>query len=288
MGLKRITPNFLRRIWAGRNIGFASLLTSVSITGVIIGGISATGNNVSINFIIICGLFCITIAFIFAYLRGNMQLVPDSFLDEMGSDGRYFCDFCSSDNLNEACNLTKPFYGHEYVDFTTVENWRQKNLKGFVQITNSKGILCACFGILALTDSFMEQFIAGRLSDTQLASDCIRDFEESKKCSSLYISGIIVRDPSTYAGCKRARVMIWAMLYYIKKLYGLQKHRVLYAIGVTKEAERLMDNFGFQLIQEGRNRTDKCNLYTYELSKDTWSKLLANVGDFSMMATVSF
>ena len=288
MGLKRLSPNFWSRIKSGRRAGFAAFLSSISISGTIIGVISASGSCVSIPFIICLGLSCLAIYFIVAWLRGRMKLLPDLFIDEMGSDGEYICDFCSADKLKEACELTKPYYGHEYVGFSVVENWRLKNPKGFVQINNSKGTLCACFGILALSDSFMEQFISGRLSDTQLASDAIRSFEDSLTCSKLYISGIVVRDPSTYSGCKRARVMIWSMLHFIDKIYDLKVTRGLYAIGVTKEAERLMDHFGFELVQEGRNRVDKCNLYKYELTRKTWSKLLSYVGNFSLMTTVKF
>ena len=264
------------------------MLAVATVGGFILGGISVAGIHVSTRLIIGCGIILVILTLLVAYLRGRMKLLPALFVDEMGLDGPYVCDFCSSNNLREACELTKPFYGHEYVDCSIAEDWRRKNPKSFVQITNSQDILCACFGILALSDSFMEQFIAGRRADTQLLSDSICSFDDSIKCTRLYVSGVVVRDSSTYIGSKRARVMVWSMLRYLQKIYGLKRKRELYAIGVTKESEKLMKHLDFQLVQEGRHRVDKCNLYQYDLSKESWSRLVALIGDFSPMTTINF
>lgn len=288
MVLKKISPNFWIRIKSGRQAGITFFLTTAATAGVIFGGMSVSGVQVSIELIITCGAILIILTFLVAYIRGKMKLLPDILIDEMGLDVPYVCDYCTSDNLREACELTKPFYGHEYVDFPTAELWRQANNKCFVQISNSTGTLCACFGILALTDSFMDQFILGRVKDAQLLADDICNLKDSQKCNKLYLSGIVVRDSSTFMGSKRALVMIWSMLMYLKKVYGLRRKRELYAISVTKESERLMKHLGFKLVQEGQHRLDKCNLYMYDLSSESWNKLLALVGDYSPMTTMNF
>lgn len=288
MGLKRISPNLWVRIKSGWRTGLTFLLGVATIGGLILAGVSGAGVHIPAKLIIGLGIVLVLLTLLVAYVTGRMKLLPDLFVDETGSDGPYVCEFCSPNELREACELTKPFYGHEYVDFSLAESWRQKNPKGFVQITNSQHNLCACFGVLALSDSFMEHFILGELADTQLLSADICDFEDSIKCTKLYISGVVVRDPSTYIGSKRARVMLWSMLVYLEKLYGLNESRELFAIGVTEEAEKLMKHLGFQIIQEKRHRVDKCNLYSFNLSKDSWNRLISLVGDLSPMTTINF
>lgn len=134
----------------------------------------------------------------------------------------------------------------------------------------------------------MDQFIAGRVSDGQLTEESICSLEESKKSTRLYLSGVVVRDPNTYCGSKRARVMMWALLMYLKKIYGLKRERTLFAIAVTKESKRLMTKLDFELVSEAKNRVDKSDMYKYALSKTSWEKMLQRVGDFSPMFKCDF
>lgn len=273
---------------SGRGVGFAAFMVMIALVGTTSGLWSATGKTIGVFFGILLGVLCVVVGFGVAYIRGRLKLLPDSFIDDMSSDGTYSCAFCSAEKLREACEMTKPYYGHEYVSPDVAEQWRMKNPKAFAQITNSGGELCACFGILALKDSFFDQFIKGRVSDKQLSEDSICSFDDSKKSCRFYISGVVVRDASTYVGRKRACVMMWAMLKYLQNLYGVRRKRVLYAIAVTKDAERLMKGLRFELQSTAKNRVDKCNMYKYKLSKQSWIELMKCVGDFSPMCECKF
>ena len=288
MGLKRIPPTWWVRIKAGRKVGFAAFVIVTGLASAIITSVSATQMRVPWKVIIFIGLICVAIGIIASYLKGRVTILPFALIDEMSSDGIYVCRFCSEESLREACELTRPFYGSEYVEADIAIGWLRQNPKAFIEILNADGELCSCFGILAITDSFMEQFVKGRLSDIQLRGEDICNHPDSKKCNRLYISGVIVREHSTHKGRKRANVMIWAMLMYVKSVYGLRRKRELFAVTVTKESELLMKNLGFKMACEGRNRTDKCNLYSYELTKDSWVSLIAKVGDWSAMCKCDF
>ena len=98
----------------------------------------------------------------------------------------------------------------------------------------------------------------------------------------------MVRDATTFCGAKRARVMIWALLDYMKKIYNLRRDRTLFAIAVTKESDRLMRKLNFELVSEAKHRQDKCNMYKYQLTKASWDALLQRIGDFSRMFTCRF
>jgi hypothetical protein len=288
MSLKRIPPNFWLRIRSGYRAGFAAFIIAAGLTGATITAISSTGTTFHPFTIVALGVLCVAIGLTVAYIRGRMKQLPDSFVDELSSDGQYTCQFCTTERLREACEMTKPYYGHEYVSPDVAEQWRMKNPRGFVEILNSEGELCACFGVLGLADGFMDQFVRGNVSDTKLRDDDILNFEDAKKSNRLYISGVVVRDPRSYKGNKRTRVMIWAMVYYIKKLYGLRRERELYTLPVNKESEALVKKFAFELVTPAGQRIDKCNMYRYTLSKESWFNLINSVGDHSPMCTCTF
>jgi len=288
MGFKRISPNSWARIKRGRTLGFTAFVIVFGIAGTLITAISATQTRVPWKIIIATCLLCLIISVVAAYVQGHAKMIPDSLIDDVCSDGSYTCTSCTTAALREACEMTKPYYGHEYVSGDIAEQWRLKNPKAFMQILNSEGEICASFGILALKDSFMDQFIDGKLSDGQLTEKDVLDLDESKKVSRLYLSGVIVRDPSTYCGSKRARVMMWAILVYLKEFYGLRRNRTLFAVAVTKESGRLMKNLNFELIGKAKHRVDQSDMYKYDLTRNSWESLLSRIGDFSKMFKCKF
>jgi hypothetical protein len=286
--LKRIHPRWPYRIAKGKYAGLAVFMGITGLSGTVFGVISGAGQVIPVWSIIVTGVCCTATSFGVAYVRGQMELLPDSLVDDMSSDGAYTCTFITPQRLREACDLTEPYYGDDYVPGDIAVQWWNSNPKGFTDIANSEGVLCASFGILALKDSFMDLFLSGRVTDSQLRGEDIHNLEDSKKSSRLYISGVVVRDPSTYKGSKRARVMVWAMLWYIKVVYGLQRKKILYTLAVTKESDRLLKHMGFQLVSGPNQRIDKGLLYSYELTKDSWNILLNRVGDCSLLCKCNF
>jgi hypothetical protein len=286
--LKRRRPNWWIRLKSGWKTGLTASGAIFSFFAVVIGLINATEVRVPWKFIGLAAVLSILIFPIAAYLRGRVHLIPDSLIDEMSEDGVYSCEYCSDETLREACEMTEVFYGQDYVAADIALQWWIKNPKAFVAIKNAEGELCACFGILALEHGFMGQFIDGKVSDRQLKESDILSFSASKKANRLYISGVVVRDPGTPRGGKRARVMIWVMLKYIKKLCGANLDRELIALAVTKESENLLKRFGFQLIGNSAQRVDRHNLYSYKLTAETWDKMLVRAYDCSRMCNCEF
>lgn len=264
------------------------LCSSIGLSKFMIGWISSGATPASSGCYLYFGLGCCMLSFGVAYLRGRMAFLPDQLIDEMRDEERYECAPCTEERLREACEMTKPYYGHEYVEPDVAVQWRSRNPTGFVQIVNSSGELCACFGVLGLSQSFMDQYIKGNVDDTQLRGDDVLSLPASKRATSLYISGVVVRNPESHKGRKRANVMIWAMMTYVRQIYGLRKKRELYAVAVTRESERLMQNLGFTVASRANGRRDKCNLYCSELTPEFWKQLMCKVGDWSALCTCRF
>ena len=179
---------------------------------------------------------------------------------------RYSAEFASPEKLRIACEMTQPHYGHEYVPCDIAEQWRLVNPKAFIQILNREGELCACFGVLALKPTFMDPFIAGKMSDTHLNGNDILSLLSPWRSDPMVHKRCDQTRPSTIWALKRATVMLWVILRYLRHIYGLKRKRQLYAIAVTKESRLLLEHLKFQKIGDAKHRVDKCDLYCYDLN----------------------
>jgi hypothetical protein len=283
--VRRVPPKWWLRLLSGWRAGLAFALPALAMWF----GVRATVASyvkIPVWITVVVPICCILLGIVIAWICGSIKMLPDAFVDEVGSDAPFKSVLAISDSLREACELTRPHYGREFVGHELAEQWRLANPRAFECIFNRRNELCASFGLLPPSNSFMDLFVDGRIKDLQLKEKDILAGAAAKKCGRLYISGVVVRDPEKMPGHKRARVMLWVMLQHLKREYGLKKRRELYAIAVTKESETLMRNLKFELAANGKNREDKCPLYRYELTRETWNNLLQEVGDCSGICTI--
>ena len=237
--------------------------------------------------VILIGSGVIVIAALgWALFHSSEALLPRDLFDQ--PDGRYKIMFSSEDQLREANEWTQYHYGEESVPSELAIQWRMTNTKAFVAITTHTGELCASFGIMALSEQFRELHIRGDVLDSDIRSYDVLNISSTKKSQHLYISGAIVRDPNSQVGKRRASVMVWAMLLYLKKVIGLSQEKTLYAIAVSSVSEQILKNAGFQLLRSGNRRKDKCNLYSMAVDHATCAALLSDVGNFSSSCDVEF
>ena len=289
MQYKRIRKNFFIRIRKG--LPFAAKIFGYSFFVVVVGMatlINSTGNNLKISQILYGASICTGVSLIALVIKGSLSHLPDDILFNTLSNESYVSDYCTKTTLELANGLTQPYYHHEYVEDRIAEMWRIKNSKGFVHILNQAGDVCASFGILAIKASFMEYFVKGDLQDNNLGSDEVLTFEQSKKSKELYISGVVVSEPDNIIGRRRALVMIWCMINYIKNIYGIKKERKIYALAVSKQSENLLKRSGFQIECSKKNRIDKLNLYSLIINKDSINDILLRVGDYSTCCKCMF
>ncbi len=286
--MRKLPLGPLIRVQRGWKAGLAAGAATVGFGRTVLAFTSAADLHFTPQVLVIAASSFLLVGVVAAYVHGRSKLFPDVFVDEIGSEPSFRAELCNAVALHEACDLTRESYRHEYVGHQVAEQWRIKNPRAFVQIKAPDNRLCAAFGVLALRESFMDQFIKGRVCDTELGGDDIYSWAESTKCLRIYLSGVVVLGPSTIPGSKRARVMMWVMLEYMRQLYGLKTHRQLYAVAVTKESIRLMTDLGFVVETPAAGRADKCDLYRYDLTEASWRTLLCRVGDLSPMCSCNF
>lgn len=286
--MRRFFYASLLRLRVGSSWGTRVFLGLFGACGTIIGVASATGASVSLSIPLACLAICVASGIITAYVAGRLAPLPKQFAEEFCSDGPYQCTPLTQTDLREVTEWTRPYFRHEFVSAERVEQWRARNPSALAGITNAQGELCASFGIIALDDAFMDFYIEGKLQDTQIEGKNVCTQEETKKSKRLYISGVIVRDAERHIGRKRAFVLVWSILVYLERTFGLDVSRQLYALAVTRVSETLMKNLGFKLVTPAGQRIDKCNLYRMTLTRESWNRVLASIGDFSAMCECTF
>jgi hypothetical protein len=284
MGFKRTDPRrILQRMSAGKAVGISTLLGISSLEGLAVtiwplpaGWIAST----------LAAAAPLTVAALAAYVRGHFELLPPMLLDELSQDGLYATSPCSRQNLELSCEIVRPLFGSDHIDWTVLEHWRLRNPQGFMQIQNAQGDLAACFVIIGLHPSFFDQLIQGSVVEGQITSENVLSMRDSKRQSRIYISGVMVRDPGSFVGSKRARVMICCILKYIRHHFGLDKE--LYALALTPQSERLLKSLNFVLATPAERRRDKHNFYCLKLTKSAWSDIEHRIGDLSSCCKISY
>ena len=287
MSWKKTPPTLLTRLRRGFTDGAGAYVLAF---GVVTGCVTLWSELDKLGGWAISGVivFVIAVGIVIAWLRGRATLLPDTFIDELSAESAFQAAYCTTEQLREACDMTKPHYGNEYVPADIVEQWRLKNPKGFVSITNSAGELCACFGLLALSSSFIDVFYRGQCTDTTLKAADILNPDEAKRSTRLYLSGVVVRDKGTHMGHKRARVMLWAVLKFYRDCFGFRRERTLFGLAVTPQSERLLKTLEFNLASKRADRLDGYNLYELKITKPAWERVIKKVGDLSGMCTVDW
>jgi hypothetical protein len=275
--MKLVSPTIGDRLRKGAPVGVTVGVTVLAVAGVVSTILQITG-WISLSVVAAVSVLCGIIA---AYVRGRFSYIPQMMVDEIGRDNPCYCRRVTSDDLRHACELTKPYYGEEYVDFSVAEKWRKKNPEAFVQIVNERGEMCSCFGFIAIKDSCFDEFIKGRVKDGEFDEDDILDTEETRNASRLYLSGVIVSGAGSWLGGKRANMMAWAILTYYRKYFALRRARTIYALAVTKEGDAFLKAFGFKLVSGAAQRRDRCNLYKSEMDRSAWDAMARKVPDWS-------
>ncbi len=281
MSYKRARPRFLSRIYAGRAYGIGTLLALYPIEGVAVAFLPP-GWMIGSLAMLLPPVASLAVA----YIRGHFEPLPEMLIDELSRDGKYICKPCTRSNLQLACQIVKPLFGHDHVDMQILEQWRLRNPQGFMQIENEQGELAACFVIVGLQSSFFTQLIQGTVVEAQIEGETVLSMRESKRQPRVYISGVMVRDPGSYIGAKRARVMIYCILKYIRHHYGFDKQ--FYAVALNRQSELLLQSLKFTIATPRDGRQDHHDFYSLTSNKQTWIDIENRIGDLSSCCKMTY
>lgn len=288
MGLRKVLTPF-QRLGRGRLFGARVFGGGITASATAIGLLTAAGTGLTITLPVLAGVSgaCLVAGVIGAYLKGKAVQIPLNLVDPPPVDQKYVATFCTAASLREADELTQPYYGDQYVPPSVAEEWRAANQFGFVHLTNAKGEMCSSFSVLGLEASFLNQFIKGRVTDTQIRGGDILSFDRTKQSKHVYIGGVVVRGPESMVGHKRTAAMLWAMTEYFRLLLGPRKTRTVYALSVNKSSENLLTRLGFTNVSPISGGKDH-KLFSLRMDAETRKAIATMVGDCAAYCVCDF
>jgi hypothetical protein len=287
MNYTRAATRLLFRMSHGCKTGAKTLIALFTICGTLFGLAEAAGLKIPIRYVFWSLIISILISVVYGASRAETDHLPDSVVLDDEIDKTYELRFESKDVCSEFNRTSAKYFGGDSVEDPIVESWRTKSPKAFVYLRNCRGDPCAALCIFSLKPSFMEQFIKGRVSESDIEPDDILELAASKRTDSLYLSAIIVNDPQTQVGHRRAVVMVWAVIQYLKKTFGTRKKKVIYAVPVNRPSENLLRRLGFQIVSRAATRKDKHDMYSFEMTAESLVSATNRVGDYSTCCRIN-
>lgn len=260
--------------------------TFVAIIAIEAGLLGIAGYQPSIEIASVVLAVTVIASIVAGVVRARLIHLPDILVPVSAGIVPAKCKICSAAELAEANSLAAACYRRDAISDELVEQWRLKNPNMFACVLDERGTIDAALGIMPLTESFMDQFIAGKVVESQIGAEDIHGPDKSKQVARLYISGVVVRDAKTQRGHMRAALLMWATIQYLVKLYGTRRRRTLYALAATGDGERILKHLNFTIISPAGQRSDEHDLYSLEWSKDALNRVRTMIPDYRSMCTV--
>lgn len=234
---------------------------------------------------------CIVLSGALAYRRTQIRQLPTDEFVLLEDNLRCRLQCPATRQLSELANaLAHEAFGRTgSIPADRYETWRLKNPNILACLLDSKGMVVGYFDVLPLTNTFMDRFIRGDLSESNIHHDDILSPQHARRCKRLYVAGIAVRNPHTHQGKRYARHLIWGLLRYLEHFYGAPSERQLYALGGTTEGKQILQRFKFRMIQDGSRRKDAQALYVASLAdSELVEEIYAELGDWAPACRLSW
>ena len=286
MRYRRIKTRFLFKTSYGFRCGakiFVGLITALA-TG--LGIAQAAGVTVSLAFVVKSLTLIGLISLLYGLIKSRLDHLPDSILIDDDIDVRYELHYEPKNVCKHFNQETAKYFGRDCIDDLAVESWRCKIPEGFIYLKNERGDPCAALCIFGLRRSFIEQFIKGSVSECDIDQDDVLNLQHSKKSDLLYLAVLIVDQPHSPIGHRRALVTVWATIQYLRKVYGFKKRRKLLVVPINPASENLVKRLGFTILSRAGARKDRHDLYAFDLNPENVSKALQRIGDYSGMCAI--
>jgi hypothetical protein len=188
---------------------------------------------------------------------------------------------CARPIVRDANKLAAECYGSETIPPERYEQFRVKNPNILVCLTTDKGKLLGYFDAYPLEPTFASAFRSGKVSEQDLTHDDILSPEEAVSCTTLYIAGVAVCNPETYAGRRHASMLIWGLLKYLERFYLNTRERQLLSLGSTEAGENLLQRLNFSVCSSAADRRDKHSLYQSLASAESIREILSSLPDWT-------
>lgn len=145
------------------------------------------------------------------------------------------------------------------------------------------------FDVFPLREGFGNAFLEGAVGEQDLRHEHLMASDRAHEARILYLGGIAVRDPETYAGQRAASQLVWGMLRYLEAYYPSSHiSRRLVASAATTEGENLLTRFQFQMVLPATLAKDRCALYAVSLASPALQIARSSLPDWSPLCRVTW
>ena len=196
----------------------------------------------------------------------------------------------------QATSLATESYGSDTMPAAQFELLRAKNPDILACLTNVHSEFLGYFDVFPLKADSADLFLSGGLraqwsgkaGEKSFSGDDIFGAEEMDLCARLYISGIAVPQPATYASRRYASMLIWGFWKYIASFYPPARQREIFAVAATEAGENLLRKFHFSVRDEASKKPRKNPLYVLQLSPEVLHKVFESLPDWSASCSLSW
>jgi hypothetical protein len=122
--------------------------------------------------------------------------------------------------------------------------WRAKNPLIFTAFLAQDGSLIGFCDVFPLKSEAGERMIVGDMSEDELSIDDICDVEESEQSKYIYVASVVC---CVHSSLSQSAVLA-ASCKYITSTYAPQRGRNFFAVGGTKDGERVLKRLGFEKV----------------------------------------
>jgi hypothetical protein len=234
------------------------------------------------------GLALAILSFSVATIVSRKQLyeaqlsVDDVLPDEIDSIQRIYLECpCSSERAHHASLLAEECYDTQFtIAPSTFEAIRVRNPHILAALVDQQGAFLGYFDVIPLKDAFAQLFIEGRVTEDQLRHEDVLGAAESFRARYLFISGLAVWHPESFAGRRNASMLVWSLLRYLDHYFS-DSQALVFALAATKEGDDILRRFRLKLTTDGNTRPDHYRLYSVQLDNFEIARRLACLPDWS-------
>ncbi len=195
---------------------------------------------------------------------------------------------CDEGIVRSTMQAAQIVFKSEAVALNRYLSWLDRNPFILVALIDEFGEVRGAFDILPLEDAFLDAFVAGSLTESDISPEMILPPDRMSFCRRLYLGGILVTDPATHSSRRYASMLVWGVMRYLHRYYQTGAPSDLLAIASTEAGERLLRGFRFSLQIGASRRVDQHDLFAHPINRAGRMRLESLVPDWSRQCEVDF
>lgn len=221
------------------------------------------------------------------WVRSQAQL-PDGVGRDLSPLPKHFCRVpATAVSINGARKLAERQFGPASISYPNLIAMYEVNGHSLIAL-ECNGIVVAYADFFILRPNYLEQLIAGKLKESEMKADMTAPLTDFANVGSLYLAGIVVKEPHQSHGGRRAAILLWVACKLLLEEYFLEVDSImLYAEGFSDEGITLLvDDLAFECMDDSPNRASGYPLYCRKLTRDDVQDWLESHADWSRVCTL--